>query len=512
MRQYETVELTFSGKEPQGSQAVVDVNAVFTKDGATDSVAVKGFYAGSGEYKVRFLPMEQGNYHYQVDGEVQAKGSISVAPAAGGHGIIKACNTHFEYGDGSLFLPFGTTVYAFFHQSEELIDQTFSTLAKAPFNKVRLCLFPKHYDYNHNEPQLYAFEKDAEGKWDVHRPCFAFWEHFERRLKQLEEMDIQVDLILFHPYDRWGFSSLSGEDNLVYLDYLLRRFSALPNLWWSLANEYDLCGAKTMEDWYEIEGFVAENDPYHHLLSNHNCFQPWDFSRERITHVSIQSKALERAGVWMAQYGKPVVIDECCYEGNIIHTWGNISGREMVSRFWKAYAQGGYCTHGETFLDPENEILWWARGGELKGESPERIAFLRNIMESLPGPLTPVQGHFDKLAGLTEKDMEAMEASVPEDQLTFARAVLRTDRAYLQMMADKDREFKGSCLGKAFLKYYGMICCAVDEWELPMEESYRIEVIDTWEMTRKTVMTGVNGKVSISLPGKEGMAVLAVAE
>lgn len=34
-------------------------------------------------------------------------------------------------------------------------------------------------------------------------------------------------------------------------------------------------------------------------------------------------------------------------------------------------------------------------------------------------------------------------------------------------------------------------------------------VIDVWEMTRKTVMKGVHGCVTVPLPGKEGIAVLA---
>lgn len=84
----------------------------------------------------------------------------------------------------------------------------------------------------------------------------------------MQEMGIQSDLILFHPYDNWGFSRLSMEENLVYLDYLLRRFSAIPSMWWSMANEYDLCMSKTMDDWHVIEEFIANNDPYHHLLSN----------------------------------------------------------------------------------------------------------------------------------------------------------------------------------------------------------------------------------------------------
>ncbi len=73
---------------------------------------------------------------------------------------------------------------------------------------------------------------------------------------------------------------MTMEENLIYLDYLLRRFAAIPQIWWSMANEYDLVMDRTMEDWYDIESFIVENDPYHHLLSNHNCFGFYDFSRE----------------------------------------------------------------------------------------------------------------------------------------------------------------------------------------------------------------------------------------
>ncbi|MCI9144094.1 MAG: DUF5605 domain-containing protein, partial [Lachnospiraceae bacterium] len=37
-----------------------------------------------------------------------------------------------------------------------------------------------------------------------------------------------------------------------------------------------------------------------------------------------------------------------------------------------------------------------------------------------------------------------------------------------------------------------------------------VEVIDTWEMTRKVAAEGVSGNTRTALPGKEGMALLAV--
>ena len=117
-------------------------------------------------------------------------------------------------------------------------------LRTAPFNKLRLCVFPKDYDYNHNEPPLYAFARREDGSWDTSRPSIAFYQRLERILRRIAALGIQLDLILFHPYDRWGFAAMPQADNIRYLDYLLRRLSAMPEIWWSLANEYDLCMPK----------------------------------------------------------------------------------------------------------------------------------------------------------------------------------------------------------------------------------------------------------------------------
>jgi len=45
-------------------------------------------------------------------------------------------------------------------------------------------------------------------------------EHFKRsdlRIAQLSKMGIEADLILFHPYDRWGFSNMGEENDELYL-------------------------------------------------------------------------------------------------------------------------------------------------------------------------------------------------------------------------------------------------------------------------------------------------------
>ena len=86
----------------------------------------------------------------------------------------------------------------------------------------------------------------------------------------------------------------------------------------------------------------------------------------------------------LEQYGKPVVMDEIAYEGNIQYGWGNITGEEMVRRFWETSLRGGFPGHGETFLNPDG-VLWWSHGGVLHGESPARIEFMKQILSTAPG-------------------------------------------------------------------------------------------------------------------------------
>lgn len=507
MVQNKLFELSFQGPEPEQNTAQVNLVAEFSC--GEKCISVKGFYDGGGTYKVRFLPEEAGEYSWRVSGVVTAEGSALCEKDPAYHGKVTADGLHFRFADGERFLPFGTTVYALAHQPDELVEKTLTTLGGAPFNKVRMCVFPKHFGYNENEPPVYPFEKKENSGWDVRRPCMDFWQRFDRILDRLEEMGVQIDLILFHPYDNWGFATLTQEENLIYLDTVIRRLAARPGIWWSMANEYDVCGAKSLEDWFAIEEYIAANDPFHHLLSNHNCYQPWDAARPNITHVSMQTKTLNRVGEWQEKYGKPVVVDECCYEGNLPVPWGNISGFEMVSRFWKAFVTGGYCTHGETFLD-DQDILWWAKGGELHGESPARIAFLREIAENLPGPVENLPDHLATAADPKNREMVLAKIPyLPEDLRGMFKALFSADPKELEYVLDGDRSFQGHVGDEAFLTYFDRHCCAKTEVELPDTGSYIIEVIDTWEMTRTTAASGVHGRVEITLPGKEGMAVLA---
>jgi hypothetical protein len=225
--------------------------------------------------------------------------------------------------------------------------------------------------------------------WDYARFNPAYFQHIERRIADLQKLGIEADIILFHPYDggHWGFDRMSSDADDRYLRYIVARFAAYRNVWWSLANEWDFMREKKESDFVRFGEIISTNDPYHHLLSIHNGSKMFNDTLPWITHASIQNgSAVEdpgRAELYRDVYRKPVVYDEVKYEGNIESRWGQLSGEELVFRFWNATIAGTYCGHGETYKS-DDQILWWSKGGVLKGQSPPRLAFLKKALDDAP--------------------------------------------------------------------------------------------------------------------------------
>lgn len=337
----------------------------------------------------------------------------------------------------------------------------------------------------------------------MHRPNLPFWKRLENLIEALERINIQVDLILFHPYDRWGFSQMSAQEDLDYLSLVIRRLFAYPNIWWSLANEYDLVVGKRLTDWERLARFLHENDPYGHLLSCHNCMAFYDHGRAEISHASVQSSLVHWVEPYRKRYRKPIIFDEMRYEGNLPFEWGNISAFELVHRFWMVYCSGGYASHGETFLNN----LWWAKGGVLTGKSPKRIAFLRTIVEGLPAPIDPVpkRGNF---ASISDAALETIRETMPMIY-AMAHSAKRMDAVELALAEVQNAVAEGTCGQDAFLHYYGRNCPAQATVDLPKDGTFRVRVIDIWDMTEQIFSESASGTFTLSLPEKEGIAVIA---
>lgn len=499
-------ELSRPGKSDGNPFRDYQIRADFI--GEHEEIAVEGFYDGDGVYRVRFMPSYEGEYRYRISGDfaeeiTEPEGSFFVtAPSPDNHGPVRAEGTRLRYGDGTPYYSIGTTCYAWVAQTLALQEQTLKTLREAPFNKLRFCIFPKYYEFNTREPLTMPFERghgegldpelkktEAQDKivfpgmkivppdfdFDYTRPNVEHFRLFDRRIRQLLELGIEADLILMHPYDRWGMNQMDRQASEQYLRYVVARYGAFRNVWWSLANEYDFILSRKPEDWEFYGETVVAADPYHHLLSVHNGFRPYDFSKSWVTHCSLQRTdfylTTETTDDYLAQYAKPVVWDEICYEGNLSVGWGNIGAQELVRRFWEGMLRGGHCGHGETYLD-SNEVIWWSHGGVLKGDSPARLRFLLDILKEVPGEgLSHGVGIFDECVGYS---------------------------------GGHTGEGMGICYDYS-IHYLGITQPAIRPVILPENGKYQVELIDTWDMTVTSlgVMSGFN---MVPMPGKSYMA------
>ena len=450
-------EIALSGPAEGNPFIECELSAVFTDGDRT--FEPEGFYDGSGIYKIRFMPDKEGVWRFVTQSNrVQLNGRegrfVCTPPSAGNHGPVRVRSQyHFGYEDGTSFYSFGTTIYEWVFQPEETRMLTLGSLKQSPFNKARFLLVPPWNEKYINGPfklDSFPFEGTAKENWDFRRFNPPYYTHFEKCLQSLLDLGIEADVILFRPYDRgrWGFDTMDADTNDRFVRYTVARLAAFRNVWWSLANENSFMKQFTEADWDRLFQLVQAKDPYHHLRSIHNADLLYDYSKPWVTHVSLQYYNAVRAPGASALvrdiYRKPVINDEINYEGDIDRRWGQLSGEEMVFRFWLAFTGGTYATHGEAFVHPSG-IDWISEGGVLHGASPDRIAFLREIVENGPeGGLEPL------------------------------------DHYYVRNAAGE--------YGRYYLYYFGKN--RIREWEFRLPDAglkegdrFRAELIDTWNMT-----------------------------
>lgn len=457
IEQWNIFEIVLNGPSTGNPFVDVDLAAVFKSK--EERIVVSGFYDGNGVYRIRFSPDIQGNWTYQTESNVAElsgkKGGFHCThPTGKNHGPVKIANTFYlQYADSTPYYCVGTTAYQWTSVEQSIQAKTLETMAEAPFNKIRMCFFPKSYSFgNESEPWMYPFKREGKTN-DLKQPNYEFFQNFDQRIRQLLEMGIEADVILFHPYDVWGYCEMGKEMNEKYVRYMIARLSAYRNVWWSLANEWDVPKIKVSIDWEGIGTLLQNEDTHQRLRGIHNWYDFedhfYDHSKPWITHVSIQSYQFYNALRWREQYKKPLLFDEMKYEGDVPAGWGNLNGQEMASFFWMAGLSGGYGTHGETFKntsDNSTEVRWWAKGGNLVGESPERIRFFRSVMEQAP---------------ITEMTPEMIDNGNPKNMNNDIYILSKQGEYYLAYVADEEQTIEINLAG---------------------DSNYKMDIIDTWNM------------------------------
>jgi len=425
----------------------VTLTAWFTTGSTTKEV--NGFYDGGSTWKIRFMPEETGQYNFRTESNYKGFSGLtgsfqSVGPSPGNQGPVRVDKKyHFSYADGTPCFIMGTTIYNWIFRPAELRQNTLESLEAYQFNKARMVVFPQYFKLpsgdNVFEGIDISYEPDMppyKGKlyaFDYRNFNVEYFRNLENRIRELRDIGVEADVILFHNYDfgLWGIDDgLSDDDALFYLDYLMVRISSLRNVWWSLANEYDLVmpegkNARSVpdrRDWDRIGNYIMNNDPYNHPRSVHEWSKIYP-NRPWMTHVSCQKPDTYNLLIRLKkEYQKPVICDEYQYEGNIADGWGNLTPQQAVFRHWLSVMAGAYATHGDCYVADTNiKDSFFTYGGEITVKGSSRLKFLKEIVEQLP---------FQEMAPLEEfsKDHKKFCLSKGNDVMLFLLTGDYTDR------------------------------------------------------------------------------------
>ncbi len=364
------VEFTFSSHNTYANPFTdVEFFAIFSSPSGAQ-VKVRSFYAGDNEFKVRFMPTEEGKWKLTTSSSPPDRGlnhqrRSFLCTKAESHGPIQVDPEHrtrLQFADGTPYLHVGDTVYNFFchRQSPAQLKAFIDQCKQYEINKFRVLLWDWQPDVPH------PFVTDASGKPDYTRFNLSHYEYVEKLLRQLEQADINVGLILQIARPRISYGQPRPDQAAMerYVRYSIARLASFRNVYWELQNEFghpaqpkDTKNEAYLRHFAEL---VRAEDPSHHLLtcsiltswrrSSHKWFDAllWhdkinkDYQREYRTMLELYKREV-------LPYQMPGIHDEIAYEQNPKHTTfiANGTSSDTIRReMWLNYVAGVYWTYG----------------------------------------------------------------------------------------------------------------------------------------------------------------------
>ena len=409
---YDYVEVTATVASPSVANPFTEATFAGSFESVVGSTHwnVVGFSdsADGGEYRIRFMPPEPGDYRYRVTYQENStqrtftgtfhataghrRGPIRVDPSYPWHFIWEGTGEHYFFN--------GTTAYFLLGwKDDRIIQNSIERLHRLKVNRLRVTLSGRedtffgepvangfdglvtgsegeHVDYKAANFTTYMTPWLSETPYDSFHPGFdytrfdiGFWRKFERALHFARDRDMIFSLVL-DMGDNKVHPQAGGDDERRFIHYAVARFGAFSNITWDLGDDLDRYRSN---EWARQTGKqIKAWDPYRHLATSHpirdvhqdrtsdwfdfTSFQEW--SRDQHAYILKQRKVQEGTGRIIPQAN-----EEYGYEDHY-PLWaipGSESADVLRRTAWDIYMAGGYQTAGETAKRGTN--IWPDSGG-----------------------------------------------------------------------------------------------------------------------------------------------------
>lgn len=331
-------EISFDAARPHARPfAEVELDVVFT-DPVGAQKTVPAFWAGAGQWKVRYSSPVVGRHRYRTRcsdtedaGLHGVEGGIEVTAYTGGnplyqHGMLRigGDHRHFEHADGTPFFWLGDTWWKCLckRMSWEGFQELTADRKAKGFSVIQIVCGP------YPDEGVFEDSWENEGGKPYRDREFtevnpAYFEYADRRLRLLVDSGLVPAIV-----GGWGRGDcdglrMAGVAGLKrHWRNLIARYGAYPTIW-------IVGGESGGPEWTEVARYVQKLDPYGRPSTVH----PFDSGRKQVTDETVINFDMLQTGHgdWEAARGAipklktaydreppmPVMIGEYCYEGHM---------------------------------------------------------------------------------------------------------------------------------------------------------------------------------------------------
>ena len=339
-------------------------------------LVVKGFWDGDRRFKIRFTPTAPGQWQFSTtsvphDTGLVQKGEFIATPATeNNHGFLRRDDEFprsFIFDDGSRYFMVGQTYYAIIRQAWNN-SNWFEAIEKSSqygFSKFRILMWP--WNKRGGMPKVSPFIEN-----DLDRVDVRFFQKFDDVIEKIAASGLVVDLIIWK--DSKNAHGTLEQDGR-YLQYVLSRYAAFPNVIWTLANEWEYSGYGPGKEWYwdEMGEYVRSNDPW---FMEDDRLRPLSIHQQtyhtfKWSHSDWPVHAIIQDGVWNGHHEPPRFVngDEWGNYGIVKNLLSQNAGGQRRIRLFrtKIHARWYYHRHrsGSTSTGHVGHLrrrrLWIAR-------------------------------------------------------------------------------------------------------------------------------------------------------
>lgn len=327
-----------------GNPFELSVEGIFTNATTDTRIVMPGYFAGNGQWKIKFMPTEPGEWSYEtVSSEPPLNGITGrlMATPSMNRGMLRADFSNpkkWRFENGPYVVPIALRTEFFAEPGTEAeFEKAINVLAQSNVQLLETRL-TEEFGLWEGGRHDYIFE----GIWEEHRFDLRIWNRMDQRMEALANRVLGAHL-MFYSDDagKPGWGGQTPTEELV-IRYAVARLAPYPVVIWNTGIDIAEYRSESDVDWFGRQ--LRELDPYDHPLSSRRGGGSGSIVMDARTFESWGDPIRTRISPMLAHWNAsriPVSFDDAWGENMGSRPERDHAPEDIRRAFWKCLIVGG---------------------------------------------------------------------------------------------------------------------------------------------------------------------------